>query len=149
MNKFENVKVGDKVMVSVVHKINSFRQSKWQKVFFVECEVFAKTKTQFKVNLDNKVLRFKKDNGCGIGDNCSWAYFKGESVKLAFSLEKTTIPTKCQKQQADKYLEDLYKVEGYAEFRPQTMKHLGSALHVSRLIREIESIFEQDKNEGN
>ena len=145
--KFENVEVGDAVMIK--ERVGIGYKGSWGKTYFgidfyIAHEVTKVLKTQFRAG----ELRFNKD-GSGYGENSYRAYKPGE-LMVRFG-NQFKIPTSCQESLMREYEEKIKPLKKYPtsirkdEVSPLKAKTVDDALEADKLITKARWIIEGSK----
>jgi len=141
MNKYENVKVGDKFYYGKKIGLNKWGTLYFAEQFFIECEVSKVTKTQFTTESG----RYRKSDGYCIGDGYS-IYQAGDKI-YGFSLKDEYAPDRCQKVELSNYdaelqvLRDAYHYD-LARFDITRIKGLENAQKAASLIMQLKVLKE-------
>lgn len=135
MGKFDDVKVGDKLMRKVSCGFKNWNELHFGEDFFVDVTVDRVIKTRFTAG----GVDYKKADGCKVGENYYQSvFFAGERPS---NFSDFTVPNKCQKEQLKSYQEKLSSFEGGFSINPKLLScSIDDALKVSGLIRQIKSI---------
>lgn len=135
IGRFDDVKVGDKLMRKVTCGFREWNTSHFGEVFFVEVTVERVIKTRFRAG----GVDYIKDSGCKVGEKYNQSIFK-VGQKLSGYLD-IKVPHECQRKEMNLYREKLASIEGYFEISPQRLKcSVDDAVKVSDLIRQIKKI---------
>ena len=142
--KFENVKVGDTVMIKEWAGIGyqgRFRKTYFGIDFYIAHKVTKVLKTQFICG----DLRFIKC-GTGFGDNDKIAYKPNETTNNYLGLKK--IPNACQASEMNKYIKKIKPLKKYSTFigkdevSPLKAKTVDDALEADKLMTKAKWIIE-------
>ena len=137
MANFDDVQVGDTVVVPVTAASGSGRYAKFSKTFFLQHKVTKITKTQFTVNGN----RYMKRDGFRIGAS-------GRVVKVGDFCNGQTVPNQSQEKQLSVYRDAIKIVEKHRytnldAFKPTHAISLEKAIEVSQKIDELITLFEE------
>ena len=134
--KFDDVKVGDKLMRKVSCGFKDWNALHFGEDFFVEVAVERVIKTRFTAG----GVDYKKADGCKVGEDYYQSVFVAGERISNFSCF-ITVPSKCQKEQLKSYQEKLSSFEGGFSINPKLLScSIDDALKVSDLIRQIKKI---------
>ncbi len=145
MNKYEDVKVGDKFSYSKTVGLNKWGTLYFARTFFIECEVVKDTKTQFTTESG----RYRKSDGHCIGDGYS-IYKAGDKV-LGFGRGDLFVPDRCQQIELSDYDNDLQELRDaqyydLARFDLAKIKSLEDAQEAASLIMQLKTIMNNSNN---
>lgn len=133
--KFDDVKVGDKLIRKVSCGFKDWNALRFGRDFFVEVTVDRVIKTRFTAG----GVDYKKVDGCKVGENYHQSVFVAGERLSNFS--DFTVPNECQKEQLKSYKEKLSSFEDNFSINPKRLKcSIDDALRISDLIRQIKKI---------
>lgn len=137
MGKFDDVKVGDKLMVKVTLGFKGWNSIYFGEDFFVEVTVDRVIKTRFTAG----GVDYKKVDGCKVGENYTQSVFKaGEKISCWLDVDA---PSNCQRKEMELYKKKLCNLEGAFDINPKKLScSIDDAIKVSDLIRQIKQITE-------
>lgn len=143
MSGFEDVKIGDKLFyvqsVGVGGRGVYWSKTSFERDFVIECEVIRVTKTQFTTD----VGRYRKSDGCGIGDSPR-IYRIGDKLGGLHSSKYRFVEV-CEKNEMKAWESRLDPIRevchvGLARVNILNIAYLEDALRAAELIKELVEI---------